>query len=73
MNLIKLDNLLFLFHNKYKITMLWLIQCVASWFHDNENCPVKGAYMKFEQVLLIQGIQGLSKTKLFLSIIYVAA
>ncbi len=50
---------------KYKITMLWLIQCVASWFHDNENCPVKGAYMKFEQVLLIQGIQGLSKTKLF--------
>jgi hypothetical protein len=50
---------------KYVVVMLWLIQCVASWFHDNENCPVKGAYMKFEQVLLIQGIQGLSKTKLF--------
>lgn len=50
---------------KYVIVMLWLIQCVASWFHDNENCPVKCAYMKFEQVLLIQGIQGLSKTKLF--------
>jgi predicted P-loop ATPase len=50
---------------KYVIVMLWLIQCVASWFHDNENCPVKGAYMKFEQVLLIQGKQGLSKTKLF--------
>lgn len=50
---------------KYKIIMLWLIQCVASWFHDNENCPVKGAYMKFEQVWLIQGLQGLNKTKLF--------
>lgn len=50
---------------KYVVVMLWLIQCVASWFHDSENCPVKGAYMKFEQVLLIQGIQGLSKTKLF--------
>jgi predicted P-loop ATPase len=50
---------------KYVIVMLWLIQCVAAWFHDNENCPVKGAYMKFEQVLLIQGSQGLSKTKLF--------
>ncbi|WNL30184.1 VapE domain-containing protein [Aliarcobacter cryaerophilus] len=50
---------------KYVIVMLWLIQCVASWFHDNENCPVKSAYMKFEQVLLIQGVQGLSKTKLF--------
>ncbi len=50
---------------KYAVVMLWLIQCVASWFHDNEKCPVKGAYMKFEQVLLIQGIQGLSKTKLF--------
>ncbi|MDN5055009.1 VapE domain-containing protein [Aliarcobacter butzleri] len=50
---------------KYVIVMLWLIQCVASWYHDNENCPVKGAYMKFEQVLLLQGIQGLSKTKLF--------
>ena len=50
---------------KYAVVMLWLIQCVASWFHDNENCPVKCAYMKFEQVLLIQGIQGLSKTKLF--------
>lgn len=50
---------------KYVIVMLWLIQCVASWFHDNENCPVKGAYMKFEQVWLIQGLQGLNKTKLF--------
>ena len=50
---------------KYVIVMLWLIQCVASWFHENEKCPVKGAYMKFEQVLLIQGMQGLSKTKLF--------
>lgn len=50
---------------KYVIVMLWLIQCVASWFHENEKCPVKGAYMKFEQVLLIQGSQGLSKTKLF--------
>lgn len=50
---------------KYAVVMLWLIQCVASWFHENENCPVKGAYMKFEQVLLIQGSQGLSKTKLF--------
>lgn len=50
---------------KYVIVMLWLIQCVASWFHDNKDCPVKDAYMKFEQVLLIQGIQGLSKTKLF--------
>lgn len=50
---------------KYVIVMLWLIQCVASWFHDNEKCPVKGAYMKFEQVFLIQGSQGLSKTKLF--------
>jgi hypothetical protein len=50
---------------KYVVVMLWLIQCVASWFHDSGNCPVKGAYMKFEQVLLIQGIQGLSKTKLF--------
>ncbi|MCT7634753.1 virulence-associated E family protein [Aliarcobacter butzleri] len=50
---------------KYVIVRLWLIQCVASWFHENEKCPVKGAYMKFEQVLLIQGMQGLSKTKLF--------
>lgn len=50
---------------KYAVVKLWLIQCVASWFHDNENCPVKGAYMKFEQVLLIQGLQGIQKTKLF--------
>lgn len=50
---------------KYYIVMLWLIQCVASWFYDAENCPVKGAYMKFEQVLLLQGAQGLAKTKLF--------
>lgn len=50
---------------KYAVVKLWLIQCVASWFHDNENCPVKGAYMKFEQVLLWHGFQGIQKTKFF--------
>ncbi|MEV9601319.1 VapE domain-containing protein [Aliarcobacter butzleri] len=53
------------FSYKYTIIKLWLIQCVASWFHDNEKCPVKDAYMKFEQVFLIQGTQGINKSKLF--------
>jgi len=53
------------YHYKNTIVMLFLIQCVAGWFHDDKECPVKNAYMKFEQVFLIQGVQGLSKTKLF--------
>lgn len=53
------------YHYKYTIVMLWLIQCIAAWFYDDKECPVENAYMKFEQVLLIQGSQGLSKTKLF--------
>ena len=53
------------YHYKYTIVMLFLIQCVAGWFYDDKACPVENAYMKFEQVWLIQGLQGLSKTKLF--------
>jgi predicted P-loop ATPase len=53
------------YHYKFTIVMLWLIQCVASWFYDSENCPVKNAYMKFEQVLVLQGKQGFNKTKFF--------
>lgn len=51
---------------KYHIIKIWLIQCVAAWFFDKQNSPVDGARMSFEQILTLQGSQGLKKTK-FLS------
>jgi len=42
----------------------WLIQCIAAWDYERTSI-CEGAKEKFESVLVIQGTQGIQKTKFF--------
>lgn len=46
------------------IFMRWMIQCIACWDYER-NYSCVGAKEKFESVLVLQGKQGVQKTKFF--------
>ena len=49
---------------KYEIFKRWGIEAIAAWYHDKDVLVNVDAKLKFENVLVLLGVQGLNKTKL---------
>lgn len=49
---------------KREIITRWGIEAIAAWYHDLNEYVNKDAKLKFENVLVLLGAQGLNKTKL---------
>lgn len=49
---------------KYEILKRWAIEGVATWYHDEDTLVNPDAKLKFENVWVLLGDQGLNKTKL---------
>ena len=49
---------------KYEIFKRWGIEAISAWYHDKAVFKNPNAKLKFENVLVLLGAQGLNKTKL---------
>lgn len=48
---------------KYEIFKRWSIEGIATWYHDEDTLTNPEAKLKFENILVFLGAQGLNKTK----------